>query len=77
MDGEEIQKGSTTIDWDINAAEKGGYEHFMLKEMYEQPQTVRDTLSPRIKDGSIVIEELGMDEEEIRGIRKIRYIHPR
>ena len=74
VDGEEIQKGSTTIDWDINAAEKGGYEHFMLKEMYEQPQTVRDTLSPRIKDGSIVIEELGMDEEEIRGIRKIHIV---
>ncbi len=74
LDGEEIQKGSTTIDWDINAAEKGGYEHFMLKEMYEQPQTVRDTLSPRIKDGSIVIEELGMDEEEIRGIRKIHIV---
>ena len=74
VDGEEIQKGSTTIDWDINAAEKGGYEHFMLKEMYEQPQTVRDTLSLRIKDGSIVIEELGMDEEEIRGIRKIHIV---
>ena len=74
VDGEEIQEGSTTIDWDINAAEKGGYEHFMLKEMYEQPQTVRDTLSPRIKDGSIVIEELGMDEEEIRGIRKIHIV---
>ncbi len=74
VDGEEIQKGSTTIDWDINAAEKGGYEHFMLKEMYEQPQTVRDTLIPRIKDGSIVIEELGMDEEEIRGIRKIHIV---
>lgn len=39
------------IEWDVNAAEKGGYEHFMLKEMYEQPKTVRDTLSPRIKDG--------------------------
>ena len=74
VDGEEIQKESTTIDWDINAAEKGGYEHFMLKEMYEQPQTVRDTLSPRIKDGAIVIEELGMDEEEIRSIRKIHIV---
>ncbi len=74
VDGEEIQKEPTTIDWDINAAEKGGYEHFMLKEMYEQPQTVRDTLSPRIKEGSIVIEELGMDEEEIRAIRKIHIV---
>ena len=46
----------------------------MLKEMYEQPQTVRDTLNPRIKDGTIVIEELGMSEEEIRGIRKIHIV---
>ena len=74
VDGEEIPKEPTTIDWDINAAEKGGYEHYMLKEMYEQPQTVRDTLSPRIKDGAIVIEELGMGEEEIRAIRKIHIV---
>lgn len=74
VDGEEITKESTTIDWDINAAEKGGYEHFMLKEMYEQPQTVRDTLSPRIKDGAIDIEELGMTEEEICRIKKIHIV---
>ncbi|MCI9136543.1 MAG: glutamine--fructose-6-phosphate transaminase (isomerizing) [Lachnospiraceae bacterium] len=74
VDGEEIQKESTTIDWDINAAEKGGYEHFMLKEMYEQPKTVRDTLNPRVKDGEIVIEELGMSDEEIQAIRKIHIV---
>lgn len=74
VDGEEIQKESTTIEWDINAAEKGGYEHFMLKEMYEQPKTVRDTLSPRVKDGAIVIEELGMTDDEIRSIRKIHIV---
>lgn len=74
VDGEEIQKECTTIDWDINAAEKGGYEHFMLKEMYEQPQTVRDTLNPRIKEGSIVIEELGMSDEEIQKISKIHIV---
>lgn len=74
VDGEEIQKESTTIEWDINAAEKGGYEHFMLKEMYEQPKTVRDTISPRIKDGKIVIEELGMSDEEIRSIQKIHIV---
>ena len=71
VDGEPIQKESKMIEWDVNAAEKGGYEHFMLKEMYEQPKTVRDTLSPRIKDGKIEIEELGMTDEEIRAIRKI------
>lgn len=71
VDGEEIQKEPTTIEWDINAAEKDGYDHFMLKEMYEQPKTVRDTISPRIKDGKIEIEELGMTDEEIKAINKI------
>ena len=74
VDSEEIKKESTTIQWDINAAEKGGYEHFMLKEMYEQPKTVRDTLSPRLKDDAIEIEELGMTPEEIRAIRKIHIV---
>ena len=74
VDGEEIVKEPSAIDWDINAAEKGGYEHFMLKEMYEQPQTVRDTLSPRIKDGMVDIEELGMSDEEIRGIGRLHII---
>ena len=71
VDGEEIQKEPATIEWDINAAEKDGYDHFMLKEMYEQPKTVRDTISPRIKDGKIEIEELGMTDEEIKAINKI------
>ncbi len=73
-DGEQIEKESKMIKWDINAAEKGGYEHFMLKEMYEQPKTVRDTLSPRIKDGRIVIDELGMTDEEIAAIKKIHIV---
>lgn len=71
IDEEVLTKEATTIDWDINAAEKGGYEHFMLKEMYEQPKAVSDTLNPRLKDGDIVIQELGMSEDEIRKIRKI------
>lgn len=71
IDGEEIEKEAKTIEWDINAAEKGGYAHFMLKEMNEQPKTVSDTLNPRLKDGRIVIEELGMSDEEIRALRKI------
>ena len=71
IDEEEIGKQPVTIDWDINAAEKGGYEHFMLKEMYEQPKAVRDTFSPRIKDGDIVIEEMGLSDEDIRAIKKI------
>ena len=71
VDGEEIQKESSKIEWDLNAAEKDGYEHFMLKEMYEQPKTVRDTVNPRLKGNQIVIEELGMTDEDILGIKKI------
>ena len=74
VDEEEIEKTPEHIEWDVNAAEKGGYEHFMLKEMYEQPKTVRDTLSPRIKDGKIEIEELGMTDEEIRAINRIHIV---
>lgn len=71
VDGEPIEKEAKHIDWDVNAAEKNGFEHFMLKEIYEQPKAVRDTISPRIKDGQIVIEELGMTDDEIRAIKKI------
>lgn len=71
VDEEEIQKESVLIDWDADAAEKGGYEHFMLKEMYEQPQTVTDTLMPRIKGDDVIIEELNMSDEELAAIRKI------
>lgn len=74
VDGETIEKESKIIEWDVNAAEKGGYEHFMLKEMYEQPKTVRDTLNPRIKENQIVIEELGMTDEEIREINRIHIV---
>lgn len=74
VDEEEIEKTPVTIEWDANAAEKGGYEHFMLKEMYEQPKTVSDTISPRIKGNNIVIEELHMSEEEIRAIKKIHIV---
>ncbi len=74
IDAEEIRKESVTIEWDANAAEKGGYDHFMLKEMYEQPKTITDTMSPRIRDGKIVIEELGMTDEEIKAVRKIHIV---
>lgn len=74
VDEEELDKESVTIEWDADAAEKAGYEHFMLKEMYEQPKTVTDTLSPRIRNNDIVIEELKMNDEEIRAIRKIHIV---
>ena len=74
VDEEPIEKKETRIEWDVNAAEKGGYEHFMLNEMYEQPKAITDTFSPRIKDGKIVIEELGMTDEEIRAVKKIMIV---
>ena len=74
VDEEEIEKQPVTIDWDANAAEKAGYEHFMLKEIYEQPKTINDTISPRIKDNDIVIEELNMSDEEIKEITKIHIV---
>ncbi|MBQ2802345.1 MAG: glutamine--fructose-6-phosphate transaminase (isomerizing) [Lachnospiraceae bacterium] len=74
VDEEELCKESVAIDWDADAAEKAGYEHFMLKEMYEQPKTITDTISPRIQDNDIVIEELKMSDEELRAIRKIHIV---
>lgn len=74
IDEEVIEKEPTTIEWDVAAAEKGGYEHYMLKEMYEQPKAVRDTINPsdkRIIDGKVVIKELEMSDDDIKRIRKI------
>ncbi len=71
LDKEEIEKEYTVIDWNMEAAEKGGYEHFMLKEIYEQPKAVRDTISPRIKDNEIILDECNFTEEEIQKLNKI------
>ena len=74
IDEEEIRKEPVLIDWDENAAEKAGYEHFMLKEMYEQPKTVTATISPRIQKGDIRIEELDMSDEELAAVKKIHIV---
>lgn len=74
IDGDALEKTPVTIDWDLDAAEKGGYEHFMLKEIYEQPKAVRDTISPRLKNNDVVIEELGMTDEQIRSLEKIMIV---
>lgn len=74
IDGEAIEKAPVTIDWDIHAAEKGGYEHFMLKEIHEQPKAIRDTISPRIQNDEIVLDELGLTDAEIRQLRKISIV---
>ncbi len=71
VDEEVIQKEPVTIEWDAEAAEKGGYEHFMLKEMYEQPKVLEETLRKCIVKGDIQIDELKMSDEDFRKINKI------
>lgn len=70
-DKEEIKKEMFTVDWDVSAAEKGGYEHFMMKEIEEQPKAIRDTINPRIKDGKIVLDDISLTTEDIKNINKI------
>ncbi len=70
-DKEELSKEVFTVDWDVSAAEKGGYEHFMMKEIEEQPKALRDTISPRIKNGKVVLDDISLTTEDIKNIRKI------
>lgn len=74
LDGDEIQKEMKTIDWDTEAAEKGGYEHFMLKEIHEQPKVVRDTIHSVLQNGKISFESVGLTDEEMRNIQQIYII---
>ena len=71
IDREEIQKELVEIKWDAEAAEKGGYEHFMLKEIHEQPRVVRDTINSIVKDGRIDFSGIGLTDEEMKKISQI------
>jgi glucosamine--fructose-6-phosphate aminotransferase (isomerizing) len=72
LDGNEVDNESFHVDWDTDAAEKGGYEYFMLKEIQEQPQAVRDTLGGRLSpEGRIVLDELAISDEDVRGIEQV------
>ena len=71
LDGDEIEKELKTVEWDAEAAEKAGYEHFMIKEIHEQPKAVSDTLNSVVKDGAIDLSEVGLSEEEIKEISQI------
>lgn len=74
LDGEEIQKQMKTIEWDAEAAEKAGFEHFMMKEIHEQPKAVQDTLNSVVKDGQIDFSEIGLTDENIQDIDQIYII---
>ncbi|WP_024858902.1 glutamine--fructose-6-phosphate transaminase (isomerizing) [Ruminococcus albus] len=71
IDQEEITKPLKEIKWDAESAEKGGYEHFMLKEIHEQPKVIRDTINSVVKDGVISFESVGLTDEDMRNIEQI------
>ncbi len=68
---EPLEKPIETVEWDVAAAEKGGYEHFMMKEICEQPEALRKTISPRIKEGRIVLDDLKLTKADIENISRV------
>ena len=66
-----VEKERHQVDWDVTAAEKGGYPHFMLKEILEQPEAIRKTVSPRIRDGRVVLDTFSLTAEQVRDISRI------
>jgi glutamine---fructose-6-phosphate transaminase (isomerizing) len=70
-DGEPVEHETVELDWDDEGAEKAGYETFMLKEIYEQPDAVAETIGDRVRHGTLVLEGLGMSDEELRDLRRI------
>ena len=69
--GQRVEKKHFTVDWEVSAAEKGGYQHFMLKEIMEQPEALRRAISPRIKDGKVVFDDLKLPVEKMREFTRI------
>ena len=71
LDGDQIEKEKTEIKWDAEAAEKGGFEHFMMKEIHEQPRAITDTINAFVHDGKIDLSEVGLDDEKIRSLSQV------
>ena len=71
LNGDEVPVPLTEVTWDAEAAEKGGFEHFMLKEIHEQPEAVRNTLNSLVKDGEIDLSQAGLTDEILSGIRQV------
>ena len=74
LDGNQIEKERQIADWDVQAAEKGGYPHFMLKEINEQPETIKNTIVPRIKKGLPDFSKEGLTDEMLKGIKNIHVV---
>lgn len=74
LDGDVIEKQLTQIDWDAEAAEKSGFEHFMMKEIHEQPKAVADTINSVVKDGKIDLSEVGLTDEKIQSVQQITVV---
>lgn len=69
-----VEKETSHVDWEISAAEKGGYEHFMFKEIMEQPKAIRDTISPRLRDGKVVLDDVTITKEELENLDRLYVI---
>ncbi len=74
MKGNEVKPEILTVNWDISAAQKGGYPHFMLKEIYEQPDALSRTIMPRVKDGLPYLLDDGIDDEVLKGVKNINIV---
>ena len=74
LTGNQIDKKKEVITWEMSAAERDGFDHFMLKEIYEQPRALRDTINPHIKDGKIALEGIALPKEYLQRLRKIYFV---
>lgn len=74
VDKQPVEKDVFHVTWDASAAEKGGFEHFMLKEIFEQPAAIRDTISPRIRDGKVFLDDLSLSDEAVQKLGKVHII---
>lgn len=74
LEGGVVARDAYRVEWDLETAEKGGFEHFMLKEIYEQPRAYRDTMSPRIDGDRVVLPDVGLTEDIVRGVRRIHIV---
>ena len=74
LNGDEIEKQTTEIKWNAEAAEKGGFEHFMMKEIHEQPKAVQDTLNSVIKNGAIDLSSVEITEDEIKNFEQMLHV---